>query len=164
MTTIWHRDRNESQPITRMVWLISFGRPDSFVISPKIYASEFKATYQTFVTMTIPATETTPIGLPADAQAVMVFASSLRQFYRDGTTPFHLPGFSTLTATSGRENSRPSTGTLQKPRHRLTQPATPHTTGPSDCLITPQMIRYPKNLIIYHIICIDYLIFFTKEY
>ncbi len=34
------------------------------------------------------------------------------------------------TTLSGRENSRPSTGTLQKPRHRLTRTATNPTTGP----------------------------------
>jgi len=72
--------------------------------------------------MIIPAAETKSIGLPADAHAVMVFAMSLRQLYHDEITPTHLPGFSTLTASSGRENSCPSTGTLQKPRHRLTLP------------------------------------------
>jgi hypothetical protein len=80
--------------------------------------------------MTIPATETKSIGLPADALAVMVFAVSLRQFYRDGTTSAHLPGFSTLTTSSGRENPRPVTGTLQKHMPTPTQTATPHTTGP----------------------------------
>jgi len=34
------------------------------------------------------------MGLPADALAVMVFASPPRQFYRDGTTCIRLPGFS----------------------------------------------------------------------
>jgi hypothetical protein len=42
--------------------------------------------------MTNPATKTKSIGLPADALAVMVFASPLRQFYRDRTTPTSLPG------------------------------------------------------------------------
>jgi len=46
--------------------------------------------------VTNPAAETKSIGLPADALAVMVFASPSRQFYRDMTTPFHLPGFSRL--------------------------------------------------------------------
>lgn len=76
----------------------------------KTYASNFKAPYQTFGTMTNPATKTIPIGLPADAHAVMVFAEPLRQFYRDGTTSYRLPGFSTLTASSGRKNLRPFTG------------------------------------------------------
>ncbi len=74
--------------------------------------------------MTTPAAETKSIGLPADARAVMVFATSSRPFFRDRTTPAHLPGFPTLTTTSVREITRPSTGTLQKPRHRLTQTAT----------------------------------------
>ncbi len=46
--------------------------------------------------MTNPAAETKSMGLPADAQAVMVFASPLGQFYRDGTTSFRQPGFSHL--------------------------------------------------------------------
>jgi hypothetical protein len=79
-----------------MVWVIAFGSPDNSVISPKVYASKIKATYQTFSTVTTPAAETKLIGLPADAQAVMVFASPLRQFYRDGTTSYRLPGFSHL--------------------------------------------------------------------
>jgi hypothetical protein len=36
------------------------------------------------------------IGLPADALAVMVFASPSGQFYRDGTTRGRLSGFSHL--------------------------------------------------------------------
>jgi hypothetical protein len=43
--------------------------------------------------MTNPAAETKSIGLPADAHAVMFFASPPRQFYRDGTTCCRLPGF-----------------------------------------------------------------------
>ena len=42
--------------------------------------------------MTNPAAETKSIGLPADALAVMVFASPPRQFYRNGTTRSRLPG------------------------------------------------------------------------
>ena len=42
--------------------------------------------------MTNPATVTMSIGLPADALAVMVFASPSGQFYRDMTTPYRLPG------------------------------------------------------------------------
>ena len=45
-------------------------------------------------TRTDPAAETKSIGLPAGALAVMVFASPLRQFYRDVTTRGRLPGFS----------------------------------------------------------------------
>ena len=43
-------------------------------------------------TWTNPAAETKSIGLPADAHAVMVFATPPRQFYRDGTTRNRLPG------------------------------------------------------------------------
>ncbi len=58
-------------------------------------------TYQIFDTVINPATETTTINLPACVQSVMVFAMSLRQFYRDGTTPAVLPGFSTFTTIIG---------------------------------------------------------------
>jgi len=46
--------------------------------------------------VTNPAAETKSIGLPANAHAVMVFASPPRQFYRDGTTSHRLPGLSRL--------------------------------------------------------------------
>ena len=60
----------------------------------------------------------------------MVFASPLRQFYRDRTTRSRLPGFSHLENFTVKRNLHPSTGTLQKPCQRLTQTATTHTTGP----------------------------------
>jgi hypothetical protein len=60
-----------------MVDLIAFGRPDSFVISPKVYKRMFKATYHTFGTLTAPATVTRSMGLPADARAVKFFAATL---------------------------------------------------------------------------------------
>ena len=41
---------------------------DRLVIGPKVYKSEFKPTYKIFDTVTIPATVTKSIGLPADAQ------------------------------------------------------------------------------------------------
>jgi len=85
-----------------MVGLIAFVRPDSCVMGEEVYVRNTIITYQVFDTVTIPATVTKSIGLPADAQVVMVFASSPRQFYRDGTTSCHLLGFSSLTVTSGR--------------------------------------------------------------
>jgi hypothetical protein len=45
----------------------------------------------------------------------MVFAVQLRQLYHDWITSYHLPGLSTVTISTGRSNSRPSTGTMQKP-------------------------------------------------
>jgi hypothetical protein len=51
-----------------MVWVIAFGSPDSFIISPKVYGSIFNPTNQSFNTMINPATETKSIGLPAFAQ------------------------------------------------------------------------------------------------
>jgi hypothetical protein len=64
--------------------------------------------------MTNPATETKPIGLPADAQLSWFLhlrqdnyfvTRKLPSVYRDSAIWTNLPG---------RENSRPSTGTLQK--------------------------------------------------
>ena len=46
--------------------------------------------------MIIPAAETKSIGLPADALAVMVFASSSGQFYLDVTNSYHLSGLTHL--------------------------------------------------------------------
>ena len=63
-----------------MVGLIAFGRPDNFVIGLKVYGSMFKVTYQTFGTMTTPATVTRSIGLPADALAVKFFAATFNKF------------------------------------------------------------------------------------
>jgi hypothetical protein len=77
-----------------VVGLIAFGRPDSSVISPEVYGSKFKPTYQVFVTMTTPAAVTMSTGLPADASAgwrIMVFASPSGELYLDETTSFHLP-------------------------------------------------------------------------
>jgi hypothetical protein len=70
------------------------------------------------------------MGLPADAQLSWFLQLHLDNFivkrkllpvYRD---------YAIWTVTSGRENSRPSTGTVQKLMPALTQTATPHTTGP----------------------------------
>jgi hypothetical protein len=66
--------------ITRMVGLIAFGRPDKPVISPKVYMSIFKPTYQVFGTLTTPATVTKSMGLPSDALAVKFFEAPLTKF------------------------------------------------------------------------------------
>jgi hypothetical protein len=47
-------------------------------------------------TWTVSAAKTKSIGLQADAQVVMVFASPSGQFYRDVTNPAHLSGLSHL--------------------------------------------------------------------
>jgi len=80
--------------------------------------------------MTTPAAETKSIGLLANAplswflqchQDNYIVMGKLLPVYRD---------YAIWTTLSGRENSRPSTGTLQKRMPTLTQTATPHTTGP----------------------------------
>ena len=63
-----------------MVGLIAFGRPDSLVVSPKVYASNFIITYYIFGAVTNPATVTMSMGLPADALAVKFFAASFTNF------------------------------------------------------------------------------------
>ena len=55
---------------------------DNFVIGPKVYASKFNATYQTFGTLTNPAAETKSIGLQADAQ-LAAFLLSVYKMHRD---------------------------------------------------------------------------------
>ena len=59
--------------------------------------------------MTNPAAETESIGLPADAQAVKVFAAQLRQLYHDETTSYLLPGpAKTLQPRLGRQQTIPA--------------------------------------------------------
>jgi hypothetical protein len=74
---------------------------------------------------TVPAAETKSIGLQADAQVVMVFASPSRQYYRDMTNPAHLSGSRHLDNFIMIPDARPSIGTLQKLMPTLTQTA-PH--------------------------------------
>jgi hypothetical protein len=66
-------------------------------------------------------------GAAGQRAVVMVFTEPPRQLYHDERAHVCLPGLTTLTTLSGRENPRPLTGILQKPRHRLTQMATEHT-------------------------------------
>jgi hypothetical protein len=73
-------DKNCYGHLTRMVGLIAFGRPDNSLIGHKFSASKFQTIYQTFGTMTTPATETRSMGLPSDARAVKFFAASLSKF------------------------------------------------------------------------------------
>jgi hypothetical protein len=80
--------------------------------------------------MTTPAAETRSIGLLAFAPLSwflhrhldnLIMTWQIRTLYRD---------YAIWTVPSGRENSRPSTGTLQKLMPAPTQTATHHTTGP----------------------------------
>jgi hypothetical protein len=73
---------------------------------------------------------TESIGLQADAQVVMVFATPSRQLYRDKTNPARLSGPHQLYSFIVTPNARPLIGTLQKHMPTLTQTATPHITGP----------------------------------
>ena len=50
-----------------MVWVIAFGSPDNYTVDEYNFASNFITTYQISYTVTTPAAETIPIGLPADA-------------------------------------------------------------------------------------------------
>jgi hypothetical protein len=80
--------------------------------------------------VTIPAAETKSIGLLADPllswflhrhQDNFIMTGQLFAVYRDSAVK---------TVPSGRENSRPSTGTLQKHMPTLTLTATNQTAGP----------------------------------
>jgi hypothetical protein len=53
--------------ITTLVGLIAFVSPDNLVINPKVYESMSFITYYNFGTVTIPATVTRSMGLPAFA-------------------------------------------------------------------------------------------------
>ena len=73
---------------------------------------------------TNPAAETKSIGLQADAQVVMVFASPSGQFYYNMTNPVHLSGPRHLDNLVVTPNARPLIGTLQKHMPTLTLTAT----------------------------------------
>jgi hypothetical protein len=80
--------------------------------------------------VTNPATGTKSIGLLADAQLSWFLQPHLDSFI---VTRQLLPIYrnsAVWTVPSGREYSRPSTGTLQKRMPTPTQTVTPHTTGP----------------------------------
>jgi hypothetical protein len=96
---------------------VAFGNPDNLVINPQSLCEKIHPTYQTFGTVTNPAAVTMSMGLPAIAQ--------LSWFLHR-----HLDNFIVTW------KSCPLTGTLQKHMPTLTQTATPHTTGPSECLKT----------------------------
>ena len=80
--------------------------------------------------MTNPATETKSIGLLADALLSWFLHRHLDSFTVTGQILPIYRDSAIWTASSGHENSRPSTGTLQKLMPTPTQTATSHTTGP----------------------------------
>jgi hypothetical protein len=80
--------------------------------------------------MTNPAAETKSIGLLADAQLSWFLQSHLDSFIVTGQILPIYRDSAVKTVPSGRENSRPSIGTLQKRMPTPTQTATSHTTGP----------------------------------
>jgi len=85
---------------------------------------EFNLLIKSCATRTVPAAKTKSIGLQADARVVMVFASPLRQFYRDMTNPAHLSGPRHLDNFIVTNKSCPLTGTMQKRMPTLTLTAT----------------------------------------
>ena len=116
--------------ITRMVQVIAFSSPDCLVISPisqcdQNYFHLSKCRYRDY------SCYRDKVNRAASLRAVvMVFASPLRQFYRDRTTRGHFSGLSHLDNFIVTRKSCPSIGTMQKLMPTLTQTATPHTTGP----------------------------------
>jgi hypothetical protein len=86
--------------------------------------------------MTNPATVTKSIGLLADAQLSWFLHRHLDSFILTGQLLPIYRDYSIKTVPSGRENFRPSIGTLQKRMPTPTQTATPHTTGPLGAMST----------------------------
>jgi hypothetical protein len=70
------------------------------------------------------------IGLLADAPLSWFLHRHLDNLIVTGQLAAIYRDFVIWTTLSGRENLRPSTGTLQKHMPTLTQTATTHTTGP----------------------------------
>ena len=103
---------------------------------------EFNLLIKSCATRTDPAAETKSIGLQADALVVMVFASPLRQFYRDMINPAHLSGPRHLDNFIMTPNARSLIGTLQKRMPTLTRTATNQTAGP---LASIFLTAYEKN-------------------
>ena len=83
--------------------------------------------------MTDPDAETKSIGLLAFAQLSWFLQSYLDSFTVTGQFLLLYRDLAIKTVPSGRENSRPSIGTLQKRMPTPTQTATTHTTGPLGC-------------------------------
>ena len=90
--------------------------------------------------MTDPDAETKSIGLLAFAQLSWFLQSYLDSFTVTGQFLLLYRDLAIKTVPSGRENSRPSIGTLQKRMPTPTQTATTHTTGPL-CLSRPAELR-----------------------
>jgi len=93
------------------------------------------STYQNYCTVTNPAAKTKSIGLLANAPLSwfllpIAIGSHLDNFIMTGQILPIYPDSAVKTVPSGRENSRPSTGTVQKHMPTPTQTATPYTTGP----------------------------------
>jgi hypothetical protein len=80
--------------------------------------------------VTNPAAETSSIGLLADAQLSWFLHRHLDNFIVTGQLAAVYRDYAIWTTSSGRENLRPFTGTLQKRMPTLTRTATSHTTGP----------------------------------
>ena len=95
--------------------------------------------------MTTPTTETKSIGLLAFAQLSWFLQRRLDSFTMTGQLLPIYRDSAVKTDPSGRENSRPSTGTLQKLMPTPTQTATSHTTGPLGAIITWYSKTYNDN-------------------
>ena len=102
--------------------------------------------------MTTPAAETKSIGLLADALLSWFLQHHLDSFIVTGQFLLIYRDLAVWTVPSGRENSRPSIGTLQKLMPTPTQTATSHTTGPlgfiaeSPDTVLPREFLLDKNI------------------
>ena len=87
--------------------------------------------------MATPAAETKSIGLLAFAQLSWFLHRHLDSFIMTGQILPIYRDSAVLTTSSWHENSRPSTGTMQKRMPTPTQTATPYTTGPLGANLSP---------------------------
>jgi len=77
-----------------MVWVIAFSSPDSSVIGPQSLCVKPHSHLLKFVSLDRSCYRDKVNRAAGQRAVVMVFAESLRQFYRDGTNPAHLSGLS----------------------------------------------------------------------
>ncbi len=120
-----------------MVWVIAFSSPDSLVISSISLCDQLHHPLLNFWYHDKSCYRDKVNRAAGRRTVVMVFASPSGQFYRDVTTSRHLSGLTHLDNFIVTRKSCPSIGTVQKHMPTLTQTATPHTTGPSDCAKSP---------------------------
>ena len=93
------KNKNFTHLLTRMVWVIAFSSPDSLVISSISLCDQNHFHLSKFRYRDYSCCRDKVNRAAGQRAVVMVFAEPPRQFYRDGTTPAHLPGLSHLDSS-----------------------------------------------------------------